>query len=269
MLAHCDRKPEQTTNLAPTEAPSPGPNTAPASMPTPAPTAPLTRAELVSAAGQAASAYAEGRVADGVDPLVGRGFSVRSPFGCGGPSTSQEAASADGVARWTWGPERKTIELRLMPGDWASSALTLQPGAANSSPTWEAVEGFWIPRPWLASESCPHVRGDPLQTGQTIPSPQTVGIAAVFEAGGSRAGRRNGRAYTFTIRGEGEVPPTAPAGGYRLRLEGRVVAFPDGRAVRCRAPGADQRPVCVVAVQPDKVAFEDEAGQTLSMWGPS
>lgn len=194
---------------------------------------------------------------------------MRIPFGCTGPSHAIDDTASDGLARWTWGPDRKTIQLSLTPGDWTGSALSFQPGAeANAEPVWEAVEGFWVPRPWLAAEACPDVRADLLQTGLGPASPQTVGIAAVFEAGGSRIGRRNGRAYAFTVRARGDQPLTAPPGGYRLLLEGRVVGFPSGRAIRCRAAGPDERPVCVAAVQLDKVAFEDAAGATLSEWRP-
>ncbi|GLI98975.1 hypothetical protein Sbs19_27930 [Sphingobium sp. BS19] len=153
----------------------------------------------------------------------------------------------------------------MVPGDWARSALIAE-GA--DAPDWEAVEGFWIPRPWLASESCPNVRSDPLQTAKADAAPQTVGLAAIFEAGGSRIGRRNGRAYTFTVRPEGDVPLKPPAQGYRLVLEGRIASYPNNRAIRCRAAGPDQRPVCVVAAKLDRVAFETPEGKMLSEWRP-
>jgi hypothetical protein len=265
-LIQCDRKSEPAAPVQ-TEAPTASP--APATVLTPKPVTALTRVELVSAAGQAASAYAQGRTPTDADPLVGRSFAVRIPFGCTGPSAPVEGAAADGVGRWSWGPDNKTIQISLTPGDWTGSALTVQPGLADvSAPTWEAVEGFWVPRPWLAAETCPGIQADPLQIAQAAATPQTVGIAAVFETGGSRLGRRNGKAYAFTVRQEGEQPLAAPAGGYRLLLEGRVVGFPEGRALRCRAPGPDQRPVCVVAVQLDKVTFEDASGATLSEWRP-
>lgn len=266
MLVQCDRNvspPPPMATEAPAETPTPTPVLAPA------PLSALTRGELVSAAGRAASAYAAGQVPTETDPLVGRGFAVRIPFGCTGPSEAIEGTGSDGVARWTWGADRKTIQLSLTPGDWTGSALAFQPAPApNAAPAWEAVEGFWVPRPWLAAETCPDVRADPLLTRPAPASPQTVGIAAVFEAGGSRIGRRNGRAYAFTVRAQGDQPLTAPTGGYRLLLEGRVVGFPGGRAIRCRASGPDERPVCVAAVQLDKVAFEDAAGTTLSEWRP-
>lgn len=260
MLVQCDRSASPEPPLA-TEAPAEAP--VPTPVLAPKPVSALTRGELVSAAGQAASAYARGQVQTEIDPLVGRGFAVRIPFGCTGPSET-----VDGVARWSWGPDRKTIQLSLTPGEWTESALTVQPAAATSAPVWEAVEGFWVPRPWLAAEACPGVSPNSLQTALGSASPQTVGIAAVFEAGGSRIGRRNGRAYAFTVRAQGDEPLAAPTGGYRLLLEGRIVGFPGGRAIRCRSAGPDERPVCVAAVQLDKVAFEDAAGATLSEWRP-
>ena len=45
-----------------------------------------------------------------------------------------------------------------------------------------------------------------------------------------------------------------------------MAAFADGRAVRCRAAGPDQRPICIGAVQLDRVAFEDAQGAVLSEW---
>jgi hypothetical protein len=263
LLVQCDQNTVEPVEAVPTEAPEPA--LTPTAPLTPRPETALSRGELVNAAGQAASTYARGQTPTTTDPLVGRSFAVRMPFGCGGPSTAVDGAASNGLARWTWGPDRKTIQISMTPGDWTASALTVPVG---SEPVWEAVDGFWIPRPWLAAEACPQVPGDPLQTAGASASPQTVGIAAVFEAGSSRIGRRSGRAYAFTVRAQGDEPVLAPDGGYRLLLEGRVVGFPGGRAIRCLAPGPDQRPVCVAAVQLDKVAFEDAAGATLSEWRP-
>ena len=89
----------------------------------------------------------------------------------------------------------------------------------------------------------------------------------MFEPEGSRFGRRNGRAYAFTLRGEDKTPPEPPAKGYRLVLEGRFTAFPDGRSIHCRAETPDQRPLCVAAAQLDRVAFEDgDTGAVISEW---
>lgn len=261
ILTGCDRgSPEPSANIVAETPPAPAPQKRPAPVPA------LARADLVTAAGRAASAYAEGRLPEGADPLVGRTFAVRIAFGCSGPAPGAAPDGApSGLASWSPGPDGKTIELSMTPGDWAGSALL---AGGTDAPAWEAVEGFWIPRPWLTSESCPLVKGDPLQTGEVSAAPQTLGLAAVFEEGGSRIGRRNGRAYAFTVRPAGDAPLPPPRQGYRLLLEGRIASFPDGRAIRCRAAGPDQRPICVVAAKLDRVAFEDAQGAMLSEWRP-
>jgi hypothetical protein len=263
LLAGCNQKnPDPAPTNVQTETP-----TTPAELDAPvapAPPSALTRGDLVSAAGQAASAYVEGQTLPEADPLVGRSFAVRVPFGCNGPSLPDAAKDErDGLAAWTWSSDRKTIQLSMTPGDWTGSALLAETDAAGK---WEAVEGFWIPRPWLASESCPAVQADPSQTEALPASPQTVGLAAVFEAGSSRIGRRDGRAYEFTIRAKGNEPLSPPDKGYRMLLEGRVASFPNGRAIECRAPGPEQRPVCIVAIQLNQVSYEDASGRTLSQW---
>lgn len=225
----------------------------------------LDRRGLLEAVAQAAAAYAAGATTSDQDPLVGRQFDIRLAFGCEGAEAPPADGAGDGLARWSWGPDRESIRLSLTPGDWSGSALI----AGAGEDQWEAVEGFWVARPWMTAEGCPSLRGDPLASGPAAPSPQTVGLAAVFEAGGSRLGRRNGRAYAHAIRQAGDAPLVALDAGYRARLQGRIAAFPDGRAIRCRAANANQRPVCVAAVQLDRVAFETPTGESLSEWRPA
>ena len=255
-LAACDRE-ETPPPASPAEPAAAPPPAAPAPVLTPA----MDRAGLLEALADAASAYATGTNSAGQDTLVGRQFSIRSAFGCTGPDPRPAEAAGDGLARWSRDEARGSIRLTLTPGDWSESALVA--GAADGQ--WEAVEGFWIPRPWMTAEGCPGVQPDPL-AGPATPSPQTAGLAAVFEAGGSRLGRRNGRAYSYTVRGEGDAAPVRPSDGWRVLMEGRFVAFPDGRAIRCRAASPDQRPVCVAAVQMDRVAFLTADGETLGEW---
>lgn len=256
-LAACtpdDREP------APANSQAPAPPAPPAREP-PAPLA-LSRADLIVAAAQAASTYAAGTEPPAADPLVDRTFRVQLPFGCDGPTPLAEAAVTAGLAQWRPGLEGKTITLDLTPADWTGSAWL----GGGEGGQWEAIEGYWLARPWLVPDGCPKLRADPLATGPRTPAAQTLGLAAVYEAGGSRVGRRKGRAYSFVIRGTDGTPVVAPAGGYRLRLEGRIGTFAGGRAVRCRADGLDQRPVCVVAIRLDRVAFEDAEGNVLSDW---
>lgn len=263
-LASCKQQaPERVANDVETQTPiaSTAPATPVVSVPPPA----LTRGDLVSAAAQAASTYAGGEIPATPDPLVGRSFAVRLPFGCGAPAPVEASKKPDGsgIPEWSWGPERKTIQLHMMPSDWTGSAMLVRAGAADK---WEAVEGFWIPRPWLASEGCPAVQVGPVQTGAAPASPQTLGLAAVFEVGGSRLGRRNGRAYEHTIRAKDDAPLVPPEGGFRMLLEGRIASFPSRRAIECHAASPDQRPVCIVAVQLDRVAYENGDRSILSEW---
>lgn len=263
-LVQCDRASDAPAAPPPADAPPAIPETT--DLRAPQPQTSLSRDDLISAAAQAASAYSEGRTPTTTDPLVGRSFTVRMPFGCSGPSIPAAGDAEPGVARWSWADDNKTIQLSLTPGDWTDSALIAAPLGARAAATWEAVEGFWVPRPWMAAKTCPSAPTDPLLTLEPTASPQTFGIAAVFEAEGSRAGRRNGRAYAFTVRSSAGQTLVPPVGGYRLVLEGRIVGFPGGRAIRCKASGPDQRPVCVAAARLDRVAFEDAAGAVLTEW---
>jgi len=253
LLVGCQRQ-----EAAPAAQPAPTEPSTPAVAVGPAPV--LDRAALLQAMDVAASAYAAGKDPGGAT-LAGRRFVVRQAFGC----TETTAPPPDGVAAWAWGERRQTVKLNLAPADWSDSPLL-----AGRADGWEAAEGFWLPRPWLRQDGCPGALSDPnaADDGETV-SPQTVGLAAVFEEGGSRLGRRNGRAYEFVVRAAGDQPATPPVGGYRLVLEGRMIAFADGRAIKCRADGPEQRPTCIGAVQLDRVAFEDAAGQMLSEWRPN
>jgi hypothetical protein len=253
-LAACEREAE-----APVETPTPAPTPAPITVA--ATPIVLDRTEFLAAIDMAATAYASGSSRSEQDTLVGRRFTIRQVFGCGGPLPASATAS-DGVAGWSASEDGQTQRLSLVPGNWTETALV-----AGEEPVWEAAEGIWLTRPWLRADTCPQVRADqPAGGPAAVSSPQTVGLAAVFEAEGSRLDRRNGRAYSFTVRGEGDEPPPPHTGGYRLVLEGRFTAFPDGRAIRCRATNVDQRPVCIAAVQLDRVAFEDTDGSVLSDW---
>lgn len=248
LLSACQREP--TAASAPVAEPAQTP------VVTVAPAPILDRASLLQAMDIAASAFAAGQEVAGAS-LAGRRFVVRQAFGCGGPAVNRPSQA--GLATVTWSEDRESAKLTLTPGDWSQSALI-----AGDAETWEAAEGFWLARPWLRVDTCPAIQGG--ASPEAPSAAQTMGLAAVFKEGGSRTVRRNGRAYEATLRAEGDQPLMPSAKGYRLVLEGRMTAFADGRAIRCRAVDADQRPVCIGAVQLDRVAFEDAEGKTLSEW---
>jgi hypothetical protein len=260
-----------------------GPETSPADKPAAAPThievpsppllpPPLGRAALLQAIASARSAFAAGQ-ADTAPGLTGRRFAIRQAFGCQGTSGSDASAGGGaipGVARWTWGRKQQTIEISLTPADWTTAPALTAEGSA-----WEAVEGYWLTRPWLWTEGCPTGAASPENAdGTSRPSPESAsggaalvsGLAAVFAPESSRLGRRDGKAFALTLRGDASLEP--PANGYRLVIEGRFAAFPEGRAIRCHASSVDQAPVCVAAAEIDRVAFEDSDGKLLKEWRP-
>ena len=248
-VAACDRTP------APEPEPEPRPPE-PAPAPVTPPIAPMSRVELLQALDAAASSFVGGQTVPASPRLAGRQFMLVQAFGCGG---ARPTSAEPGVASVERGGDG-ALTLSLRPADWSETALI-----RTAAPQAEAVEGLWVTRPWLRGTGCPTVRPDPLTPGAV--SAQTYGLAAIFEEGGSRVARRDGRAYRHVIRAEeGAAPVEVPPEGYRLVVEGRLTAFPDGRAVRCSASGPDQRPSCIAAVEIDRVAFTDAAGATLSEW---
>lgn len=282
LLTWCQRPPEPA---APAD---------PAPPPTVVLDSTLNRAALLAALTEAGTALADGQTRDAA--LTGRTVSVRLPFGCGGEAAV--ASEPGGLPRLVRNADG-SLALTVTPEDLGASALVpaTREGAVDK---WEAVEGFWIARPWSGLDACPastavaapapELAPSPAQTAIKTPAEgktteakvvddvaappivqpeRTAGLAAVFETGGSRLGRRQGQAYVHVIRGEKGVAPTPAPGGYALRLEGRLTAFADGKAVHCVQQDAESRPVCIAALRLDRLAFEDGAtGALLSEWRP-
>lgn len=256
LLAACGR-PE------PAEAPAPEP-----AEPSPAPVvtvAPMGRAALIDGLAVAASDFATNRPVT-TATLANRTFSLRIPFACdttapvGVPLVETPATPATrGLATATM--TDAGIALEALPADWTRSDLV----DAADPPTWDRVEGFWVPRPWIRSEDC--ASSPDSQAVEPAPMP-TMGLAAIRPSGGSRLGRP-GEAYRFVVRNEEGRPAIRPNGGYRLLLEGRISTFPDGRPVRCTSNGTDRAPTCIAAVALDLIAFETPTGERLSEWRPN
>ena len=68
-----------------------------------------------------------------------------------------------------------------------------EPFEGSPSETIEAVEGFWLARPWLMSDACPAQRAGVPATA-AAPA-KLVGIAQYFTSEDSRVGQRSGRSY--------------------------------------------------------------------------
>lgn len=226
----------------------------------------LTRADLLQAVDQAASDYAAGR-GEGNQNLAGRRFLIRQAFGCGAPF---DPSVNGGIEEGTGGLVRDVraagLKLTLTPADWTHALST-----EGRTDAFEAAEGFWLSWPWLRADGCPRLAreaadGDGAPAEPHRASPQSVGLAAVFDKDGSRLGRRNGRAYEIILREVEDEAPSADPGGYRVVFEGRMAAFGDGRSIHCRATQPEQRPVCIVAVRLERVAFETAEGRVLGEW---
>ncbi|MCF8503463.1 MAG: hypothetical protein K9G59_00995 [Caulobacter sp.] len=226
----------------------------------PAPPPPATRGDIIDRASVAADAYSRANAPPpGKDPLVKRTFRIRLPFGCGGPRLEPGAAQA----WYQIDAARRTVRLTARPAVWTS--LPLVQGLEGSGDI-EAVEGFWITRPWSRSETCaPGGEQPATPTAAASPARETLGLARIFSKGESRVVRRNGRPYELVRKLPDSADLAAPR-AYSLVLEGRIVGFADGQATRCWSPSADLRPVCLLAVEFDRVAFEDAAGVVLAEW---
>lgn len=259
---------------------------------------PIGREALLLAAARAGSAAALGRNdAAWQRELDGKRFEVRIRFGC---PASRSVTQGGGRVEVRFDEEKRTLRLRAAP-DLNLNDKTI---AGLSSEAVEAAEGFWIRRPWLLADGCPHVpqlrpdAREPAVSGrapareQVAVSPQPelkspgfpaaadvksgagapsmsdrrIGIAQFFTDVDSRTGRRDHRAYeATTVLKEGEQPS---AEGYNLVLSGRLRAQPLGRVISCILVGIDAPPQCVVSAEFDRVWMERPGSkQIVAEWG--
>jgi len=213
----------------------------------------LDRAALLDAVAQAASAHAAGVDDSNVQAaLDGRRFAVKLRFGCSGPAGE---ASSDAL-RWR-AKSDKSLEITATP-DLSLEAPEL---AGALTQTVEAVEGFWIPRPWLLSDACPVIsRG-----AEPVAPEHSVGLAQYYTPESSRTERRSGRAYVSIAPVDDGAP--SPQDGFFLLIEGRLQAWPGGPPIHCASTSAAARPTCVVSVRFDRVAFTRPGdGSVIDEW---
>jgi hypothetical protein len=219
----------------------------------PLPEAALDRAGFLKAMASAASAHTAG--ARSAADLDGRRFAIRIRFGCDGPAP----AGNNGPLRWTEAKDKASIEIMAKP-DLSLEAEAL---AGISDQTIEAVEGFWIPRPWQMDDSCPATEAGDAEA--ILPAPQLVGLAQYFTAEDSRVGRRSGRPYVATRKIAS--PAELPKSGLILLLEGRFEAWPDGQVIRCAGSGRNQRPACIASAHLDRAAFlKPDDSSVIAEW---
>ena len=243
----------------------------------------MARSDLVLAAGRAASATALGRNDTSEQRrLDGSRFEVRLRIGCpeggaaNGPATPFEVQFDEGS---------RTLRFRAAP-DLILDDPLVEPWVDKEV---EAVEGFWLPRPWLLDDGCPKIQTQPSPIeapaeasadGRTMvnsAAPSTdvlqdtplaygrIGLAQFFTDADPRTSRRGSRAYAATkVLAQGEQPSTI---GYNLVLFGRLRQRPGGRVIDCRARSASAPPDCVIAVEFDRVVLErPDTKSILAEW---
>jgi hypothetical protein len=136
----------------------------------PRPEPPIDRATLLAAIAEAASATAAGaQLPETVRSLDGRQFELRIRFGCRGPATELR----DRWLGWSFDPDKRRIRVRAKPTISIDDPLV----AELSGEEFEAVEGFWIPRPWLLQAVCPAaaaVQSSPGEGQAEIPANSSV-----------------------------------------------------------------------------------------------
>ena len=256
LLAACGcQQPQSQQDDAANAANAARPQTVP-EIPIPVPDPPLGREQLLVAAMHAASEFATG--SQDLRPqqaLAGKKFEFRVRFGCDEPGAPQ------GDFSWSFDPATGALKVRAAPTLSPKDA----PVKAIAGDSFETVEGFWIPRPWLIASACPSSDALPTPGPEQSPESQTVGIAQFFTATGPRTLRRSGRAYEATKKlPKGEKP----AAGFDLVLSGRLAALPDGRVIACTASPQGGRPSCIISVEFGKVWIERaDTKEHLADWG--
>jgi hypothetical protein len=257
-IAACQPGTERASNSAevtPDEA---------AQTPFPVAEPPMGRGGLLRAVAEVASEAALGReAAELQDRLDGTRFEVRIRFGCA--SAAQPSNSGDAPFSVRFDTKLRALRVRAKPD------ITLDDPdiAALAGEEIEAVEGFWMYRPWLLADGCPEAlsrsaasssASAPSSRGEAAAptagwghSPR-VGLASFFTSEDSRAGRRNERAYEATkVLAEDERPSVQ---GYNLVLSGRLRKLPAGQVIRCRLVSPSLPPECVVSAAFDRVRIE-------------
>ena len=249
----------------------------------------IGRAELLTAVREAASATAAGvDDADSQRQLDGRQFEVRIRFGCRGASTDLPKE----LLGWAYEPEKRVLRVRAMPTISAEDKVA----AAIAHDEIEAVEGFWIPRPWLLEPVCPAaaaVKPAPAQPAtdaetDEAPAPADdaageeegagevevqpslrwpkIGIAQFFTATDPRTGRRDMRPYQAVKTLEEGTPIGSQ--GFNLVLSGRLRALPGKGVIECVAPNPDTPPDCIVSADFDRVWIEKPVSKEIvAEWG--
>jgi hypothetical protein len=202
--------------------------------------------------------------------LEGQSFEFAIRFGCGGAEKDLKSVTMG----WSYEPQQKTLRVRATPTITAGDPVA----AAIGGQEVEAIEGFWVPRPWMLVAACPAIENesrvrsastaegnDPAHddTQPALRWPK-VGIAQFFSTNDARTGRRDRRAYE-AVR---PIEQATPVGlhGFNLVLIGRLRSVPGKRVIECLAEANDAPADCIVSARIDEVRIEQPEGGVLARW---
>lgn len=227
----------------------------PAALPTADP--PLTRRDLILVAMESATDLVTATdVAERQQRLDGRSFSFRIRLCEGAPSRD----------RLTFDREKRVLRVAVTPDLNANDPVAAALGAGE----FEALEGFWVPYPWLLQAACSPVpssggaeKRDAAPVEASAQARPTLALAEVFLPGADRSARREGRPFSVTRRLDEGVAP----GAVDLVLRGRLTRLPGAKVINCVASEAMLAPQCIVSVRFDAVRLEQaESGELLGEW---
>jgi hypothetical protein len=271
LLSGCQQRPEPQARETSTAAPA-----KPVAPALPIVEQPFDREGLLLAAMHAASDAALGRIdKEKQRTLDGKRFELRLRFGCAGDG------GGDRSRGWAFDEKRRKLSLRVEPEISGDTPLVHALGEEG----YEAVEGFWIRRPWMLAADCPVPPAEPsappsaaspgstpadAKPGATPPSPSPspfphIGVAQFFSGTDARTHRRDHRAYTATkVLADGVSPSQA---GYDLVISGRLRRLASGLVIACLNRDTLSPPDCIVSVQLDSVAIENPVtGESIAKW---
>lgn len=239
-------------------------------MPAVTPVTPMDREALLLAVAKAASARAIG-IDDSAAQreLEGQPLEFAIRFGCSGAAKDLRSAPLG------WSYQQETLRVRAKPTITADDRIA----ATIGGEAVEAIEGFWVPLPWVLQSNCPANETQPQATAEpTAEDDQTadagdqpslrwpkIGVAQFFTRNDARTRRRDRRAYEAVVK----VEQGAPVGsqGFNLVLSGRLRPVPGKRVIECVAELSDTPPDCVVSAHIDEVRIEQpEDGSVLARW---
>jgi hypothetical protein len=271
VLSSCNTRQNQGEAPEPASQPS-----AAAVLPVAEP--PLDREALLMAVTRAASAAASGMADQQTQRnLDGKLFKLRLRFGCG------PAASSDPARSWSFDEEKRVLRVKVEPEIDIQTALVAALGVKEV----EAVEGFWVRRPWMLTSGCPISQPSPLASSPSRSEPSDVSptkapapavatvsasgdpesriaIVQLFTEGDSRTHRRDRRAYENTK--EDAADPAINA-GFDLTIAGRLRRLPNGRVIACTITDIDTPPSCVISAKFEQVSIErGDNGEVLATW---